>query len=157
MFVKSYLTHLERTNPTRFARLQRYASGYGLKDDGDIEIFWHSTPNGGLFDRSNNPVMRPSKDGQHGRGIYMTQSGDIGYSAFAKKSTDESMMLMAEKTLAEQGIGEASPQYQLIMKDIRALSDLYGDSASYAGFIIKEREQLAKYQADYATLVFRRR
>ena len=140
MMTASYIKHLEKTNPTRLERMNRFASGYGLSDGGDPLIFWHSTPNGGAMDRYNNPILRPSADGQHGRGIHMTTSADVGFESFAKRPTYNALSSMMQKLASENGVAQGSSKYQLMMAHVKELHEVQMDSSTTAAGIMKTRE-----------------
>ena len=140
MMTTSFIRHLEKTNPTRLELMNRFASGYGLSDGGDPLIFWHSTPNGGAMDRYNNPILRPSADGQHGRGIHMTTSADVGFESFAKRPTYNALSSMMQKLAFEKGIAQGSTKYQLMMAHVKELHAVQMDSSTSAAGIMKTRE-----------------
>jgi hypothetical protein len=151
--VASYLSYLSKTNPTRHGLLMKAASGHGLKPNGELQIFFHSSPNGGALDRSNNPILRQSRDGQHGRGTYMTTSADVGYDAFALRPTYQAKKTMVDKLAADQGIEESSLTYQRVMKDLEDLHKAQQDSSTSAGYLMKAREQVNVIEAKISRLM----
>ena len=152
MMTRSYFSHLEKNNPARLERMNRFASGYGLNKDGELQIFWHSTPNGAAMDRYNNPILRPSKDGQHGRGIHMTTSADVGFETFAKRPTYEALSTMMQKLAEEKGIAKHSAKYQLMMAHVEELHNAQMDSSSIASIIMKGRELVDTLESRIARL-----
>jgi hypothetical protein len=152
MVVGSYLKHLEKTNPTRMQRLMDYITGYGTKSDGTVQVFWHSSPNGGAFDRHNNPILRPSRDGQHGRGIHMTTSADVGFETFARHPTYEAIIAMVDKLATAKGITKESPKYSLVMAHAQELHESYVRSGDSARGIMKAREDISVLETKIAKL-----
>lgn len=154
--VSSYLMYLAKTSPTRLELLNNAASGYGRKANGDIQIFWHSSPNGGALDRSNNPILRQSRDGQHGRGTYMTTSADVGYDSFALRPTYQAKKAMVDKLAVEQDIDEGSLTYQRVMKDLEDLHKAQQDSSTSASYMMKAQENVGVLEARISKLITER-
>ena len=148
-YIGQYLKHLERTNPTRFKLMEAHADSLlGMKDDGEMVMFWHSSANGTRLDRQSNPVLRTSKNGQHGEGLYLTTSDQYGYPAYANRATNLSMVNMLNELVTSEKMVKNSPEYNYILGEIDSLTDAYINASAFAEQIVKKRGHIEKAQAD---------
>ena len=144
----SYMNYLEKSSPTRFKLMNNAARGIGRKADGSIQILWHSSPNGAAFDRNKNPVLRPSADGRHGRGIHATTNANVGFETFAKRPTllalQKSMDVLAqEKGISENSLTAYGPsKYEAMMGNVKLLHEAQMDSSHYGESIVAAQNQI---------------
>lgn len=79
----------------RLSKIRNYI-GDGLsynKSNDTFVPFYHGTPNGYAFNRADNPdvVMRVSKNGNYGPGIYFADNPDVASQVYSRRPTPESM------------------------------------------------------------------
>lgn len=76
---------------TRLAKIRNFVgNGLSYNDGSDtFNVFYHGTPNGYAFRRSDNPdaVMRSSKSGNYGPGIYLGDNPDVAAQVYARRPT----------------------------------------------------------------------
>jgi hypothetical protein len=153
MMVANYIRHLGENDPTRLELMDNFVEDYGRTPTGEIQIFWHSTINGKAFDRDKNPYLRPSRDGQHGRGIHVTTSADVGFEAYGKRPTFTALASMVEGLAAERGISKFSPRFVSAIAHAEDLHKAYVDSGFTADTIMKTQELITTIEARIARLV----
>lgn len=68
--------------------------GSGWNDEvGEPLVYFHGTPRGDKLGRRQNPdaIMLPSRNGQYGPGIYLTEDGTIADTIYSRRPTQESL------------------------------------------------------------------
>ncbi len=140
--IKSYLRYLEKANPLRLDRLNRFAKGLGLGKDGAVRILWHSSPNGAAFDRAGNPILRPSKNGQLGSGIYMSSDAELSFNVFGQRPTKDSVKAKIFEAAARNGITEGSAEHNKLLSLHQQLADAYDLGSVTSKKIIKGRDSV---------------
>ena len=156
--INSYMDYAEKASPTRFKLMDVAAKGLGRKADGSIQIVWHSSPNGAAFDRNKNPVLRPSADGRHGRGIHATTNADVGFETFAKRPTLTSLQGMMESLAKEKKIFKESStiagpsKFLSMMDNVKRLHEAHMDSSHYAESIVMTQNKIRSKEQMIARL-----
>jgi len=156
--INSYMDYAEKASPTRFKLMDNAARGLGRKADGSIQIVWHSSPNGAAFDRNKNPVLRPSADGRHGRGIHATTNADVGFETFAKRPTLASLQGMMEALAKEKKIFKESStiagpsKFLSMMDNVKLLHEAHMDSSHYAESIVMTQNKIRSKEQMIARL-----
>ena len=113
--------HIAASPAARLAKIRKFvAKGLSYDEESDTFVeFYHGTPVGHVFDKDTNPnvVLEPSRDGQVGRGVYLTNNSYMANGVYAQTPTYAAMERQIDELVNTQALNESEGNQAAMMAE----------------------------------------